>query len=393
MRGPGRAPDGSGGRGARRTDSRPNSVGLKLPALSALIDDLEAGEGDGRKRRRFVRWPFRRESVELSVTHPGGNVVTMKVACRNLSAAGVSLLHSSFLHPGSACEVTLPGVAGPVRAKGVIARCQHRSGVVHEIGVRFDRPVSMREFLARDVFSDWYTREHVDPGTLEGTAACLVSSALDQRVLRHFLRESSVKLRPVETVREAVEAAIGGASLILCDDAPGGRDVAELVASLRAATDGVPLLLITGEEPRAARARLGPLELDAVLPRPLSQDVLLRALAEFLIDTRGPRPAGRAAVDLRAAWQAIGEIAGQLRAGLRKQDPEPLFGVCFNLRAVAERAGLRPVERAAEAALRALAEPGAAMPTAELEALLRACERPGGHGDAPTKPGGGGCGG
>lgn len=357
------------------SDSRPNSVGMKLPALSLLLDGLDAGESDAKRRRRFVRWPFRRESVELRVTHPGGNAAAMRVACRNLSAAGVSLLHSSFLHPGSACEVVLPSVAGPVRVRGMIVRCQHRSGVVHEIGVRFDRAVAMQDFVERDLFSDWYSREKVDPASLEGTVVCLMSSALDQRVLRHFLRESSVKVRMAESVRQAVDVG-QGASLVICEAESAGQTPRELVSALRTGLDGVPILMIAADAQRGTREKLEGLRLDAVVIKPLAQDVLLRAMAEFLFGPQGAPARGGPEVDARAVWDGLEQLAAQARAGLKKQDADPLFGVCFNIRALADRAGLRSVERLADTALRALAVPDAGLPSVELETLIRACERP-----------------
>ncbi|MCC6676749.1 MAG: PilZ domain-containing protein [Phycisphaerales bacterium] len=377
MRRSSRASERGGPRSPRAADSRPNSVGLKLPALSEFMDGLDAGEGAAKRRRRFVRWPFRRESVELRVTHPGGNAVVMKVACRNLSAAGVSLLHSSFLHPGSACEVVLPSAAGPARVRGMIVRCQHRSGVVHEIGVRFDEAMPMRDFVGHDLFSDWYSRERVDPATLEGTVVCLMGSPLDQRVLKHFLREAAVRLRIAAGVREAVEAAAHGASLIVCDAEGAEMPPRELVSALRIGAEGIPILMIAADSHRATRERLTGIGLDAVVVRPLSQDTLLRAMAEFLLDVHGRSARGGGEAELREAWDELSRMAAQAESAMRKRDPEPLFGVCFNIRARADRAGLRAVERVADAALRALAVPGESLPEAELESLLRACQRPG----------------
>lgn len=373
MRHHGKAKVGAGGRKPAAAGPRPNTVGLKLPALTVLMDGLDGHDERRDRRRRFVRWPFRRESVELRVTHPGGNAAVMNVACRNLSAAGVSLLHSSFLHPGSACEVVLPSSGGVVRARGMIVRCQHRSGVVHEIGVRFDHPVSMQDFMARDLFTDWYCRERVEPASLEGTVVCLLSSALDRRVLAHFLRDACVKLRPVERVREAVEAAAGGAALIICGD-EGELSPRELVSALRIGAEGVPILMVASDAHRATREKLTGIGLDAVVVKPLLQDVLLRAMAEFLVDVR-PAARGGSDLDLRTAWESLANLAAQARWALKRRDPDPLFGVCFNIRAVADRAGLRAVERMADSALRRLALPGEPVPEAELEGLIAACER------------------
>ena len=54
---------------------RPNSVNLRAPALDSLLDKFDTPQRKSTGsivNRSFVRWPFRRESVEVKVVHPGG---------------------------------------------------------------------------------------------------------------------------------------------------------------------------------------------------------------------------------------------------------------------------------------------------------------------------------
>ena len=61
------------------------------------------------------------------------------MACRNLSQRGIGLLHRSYVHLGTTCSVLLPHPRkGEQEYRGTVVRCLHLSGMVHEIGIRFN---------------------------------------------------------------------------------------------------------------------------------------------------------------------------------------------------------------------------------------------------------------
>lgn len=362
----------------RTPESRPNTVGLNMSALCALMDDLDAADSrGGGRRRKFVRWPFRRQALEVRVTHPGGNQVNIKVACRNISGAGLSLLHNTYLHPGSVCEVTLPNPRrGPQRVRGVIVRCQHRSGVIHEIGIRFDQPLSVRDFVRRDHFTDWFSHEHVQPDWLQATVLVLIASPLDQKILKHFLRDTAVSLRFAEGLRPAVEAA-AGVTMVISDAEVGGRPAKEVTAALRGAAGSAPILLIAPDSTVATQERMSGAEPDAVIAKPYQQDLLLRAMAEFLLAGTRATDSPEMAAALQAAWGMIRGYTDELKRAAKQRNVDGLFGPCYQIRAVAEQVRLRQLEGLAHNALQALASPNSGQAlVAAIQALIQACEAP-----------------
>src|SRR5262252_1894950 len=112
-----------------------NTLGMDLRELSAILDSYDTTEARaGQSNRDFVRWPFRHDSVRVMIVQ-GGKVVPIVMACRNISRGGISLLHSAYMHPGTKCVVMLPFPEhGETPTKAWVARCTHRSGVIHEIG-------------------------------------------------------------------------------------------------------------------------------------------------------------------------------------------------------------------------------------------------------------------
>ncbi len=139
-------------------------MGLDDRALERMLAALDVSDRPAKPGRTFLRWPFRRATVPVLVTHPSGQQVRLELACRNLSRGGMSLLHASFLHTGTRCTVTLRDALGQLRElESAVVRCRHCSGMIHEIGVRFDEPVDVRDFVPAEPLAERFALEAVDP--------------------------------------------------------------------------------------------------------------------------------------------------------------------------------------------------------------------------------------
>lgn len=101
-----------------------------------------------RELRSSERFSYRtQEPIEMRVTHPGESSEVFRVRPRNLSGTGLGLLHGGFLHPGSACEVMMISQDGDlVGVSGVVVRCRHVEGRVHDIGIRFEEKLDLSMF-------------------------------------------------------------------------------------------------------------------------------------------------------------------------------------------------------------------------------------------------------
>lgn len=345
--------------------NRPNTLGLARSELLPLLDQLDfTWSGFERETRRgFVRWPFRRETIELRLRHPGGSASSLRVACRNLSRAGMSVLHSAFVHPGTACTVTIPRAApGGLAVAGRVARCAHRAGLVHEIGVRFDDEIDVRQFIAHDPFSDFFALERVDPARLSGCVVCIDSTPVGHKIVRHFLRDSAVRLRSAFSAREGLALAEDGCDLVLCDlhlhDATG----LEVVAALRARGARTPAIVLTTEKSAALRRASAGVGVDAFLLKPPDHAMLLRAVGEFLIVRRdahadapeGPLPPGRDPL-LALHLEALAAGAGELEAAVKRGDARSARLACLRIAGSSSSGAFASVRLLALEAARSLA--------------------------------------
>jgi len=369
----------------RARTGRANTLGLHTDQLEGLLEEMDESGSDGSARREHVRWPFRHETIHVRAQHPGGADTVIKVACRNLSRGGISLIHSSFMHPGTRCTIALPHPTKDYTiVAGVVTRCTHRRGNIHEIGVHFDTPINIREYLDLDPFGDSFSLEHVEPSSLVGCMLHVHGSELDRRIVQHFLRDTQLRIRGAADVEEGLGIAKEGVDIILCDCMLGsGETGAEFVSQLRVIGVPTPALIATSDICALTRERMADLEADGFLAKPFDQTKLLRAIGEFLVVQEGKGEVRSSLYEDEAARPLIREFVDGLRDAARKlresevnDDAEGARVVCLQLRGTAPSIGFEQIGRLAEAATQALAATMSINESrGELHALITACDR------------------
>jgi len=330
-----------------RSAERPNTIGLGGRDLASLLDKLDGADpGKSVSRRDFARWPFRRANVTFTVTHPGGSEANLRLACRNLSRGGISLLHTSYVHPGSPCRITLPGGDGTPRdLAGTVRRCIHRRGTLHEIGVIFDAEIDVRDFVGEPGGEGLHSLERVPMDQLVGKVLHVESSAIETRIVKHFLRETGLNLAHAATGAEALVAA-RGQDLLLIDSQLTDMTGIELLARLREAGVRASAIVLTPDPARTARTPSPPTDM-GVLGKPLAQETLLRAIAERLIVRRDSRAASsaaprasRAGAPIEGLADHLTQCAASLERALAAEDNKGVGDVCLQLRGAAPALGL-----------------------------------------------------
>jgi CheY-like chemotaxis protein len=383
--------------GQAQSGQRPNTLGYDAATLDAILDEVESGDtSQPVLRRGFVRWPFRRETIEVRVLDRGEPGPPLRVACRNLSRGGMCLLHSAFVHPGTRVEVLLPrerGAALPVT--GAVVRCQHRRQMLHEVGVRFDRALDVSGIARLDPLAERFSIERVEPGLLAGTVAHVCASRTEHALVRRFLEGTRITLRHAVSLPEGIVLLEAGCDLVLADAELPDGDGLDLYAAARARGLAVPVVVATAETGSglgALRARLSPDD-GVVLVKPLAADGLLRALAEFLMPGRHAvvserTPARDAAIEglLPVFLAELRAHARAIREALAADAPRRCRHACLRIRGTAPVLGFAGLGRLAAQSVDALDAPGAHSASVPLLlALASAAE----GASAGTRPGSG----
>jgi DNA-binding response OmpR family regulator len=338
---------------------RPNTLGLGPTELSALLDFLDGDDTHCSKaRREYARWPFRHVGLNVVFEHPGGGAVTLRLAGRNISGGGVALLHNGFLHPGTACRVALPRHDGSIReVTGRIVRCAHRRGMLHEICIRFDKPIDVRQFARARPGEEFHTLERVDPAKLTGSVVYVEDNALDAKIVHHFLRETAIKLRVCATCSEGLEAAANECDLLLVD-----HELPDMLgtAFLRQARErGIvaPAIILTAKPAESMEGNLWAIPDVGFIRKPFTQDHLLRILAERLLLRNGESQSARAAETTQKNGGAqLSSFAYLIEEGVKAGDVRALGEVLLRLEQQARSLGATQIADAAHAARDTLAK-------------------------------------
>lgn len=363
---PDRSPVSRASKGSRVTPRVSNTLNMDGAGLDRFLDARDAkqaGSKDESFRRRHVRWPYRVATLRVEFSHPGGSDTKLSLACRNLSAGGVGLLHRNYVHKGTRCTVWLVDVTGrEVATPGTVVRCTHLDGAVHEAGVQFDAALDAKRYVKLDPFDDGFSLEMVNPASLKGTVLYVEDSPLDQALVRHFLRETQVNLQVVTSIEDALEKAMAQVDLILCDFDLGEHTGVELTGCLRTKGLSTPIIMLTGDTSQVTRRLLSQVQADAFLAKPLKPATLYRAIAEFMVLSDGGAmmtslPADHPSLGLLPTFvQQVRDYAKSLDKAIEAKSYNRCRSLCLQIAGAAPVMGfdrLAAIAKTAESALTA----------------------------------------
>lgn len=352
--------------GEHAFSSRLNTLGLNNDQAEQLADHLDSDSTGESSRRGSARLTYRRASVTLCIEQPGGGSTTVRVVSRNLSKGGMSLLHAAFLHPGTRCVVVLRHkVKGDIPIKARIVRCRHVTKKVHELGVQFDHPIEVVEYVIADMLSGVFTSEIVDPGRLDGSILLVCQQHIDQTLIKQHLGETKMSLYQATTLSDAVRQANDTLDLILADYDLGTTTAIQLMSDLKKARCRVPVIVMSADQSTPVREALRNAGVSACLPKPVEKQLLLRAIAEFMFsdqngDPRGPiytsHPPDSPLQEIVSIFlREAGTAADDLEKGIADGDYTSVVSRVSRVGSASRAAGFFPISAAADIASKNLA--------------------------------------
>lgn len=269
-----------------------NSIGLGRHALRELFELMDAREGGdggagpadaGASGRQFARHAYRLEAAPVELMRDDGSSTSVRMAVRNLSAKGIALLHSGFLHEGSEVRVTLPHVNKTlVPVRGIVRRCRHVRGIIHELGIEFYQEIDLRDYSWLDASHAWFRFDRVHAHDLKGTVLYVDDSDVDHAAFLNVVRGSQLTVRKATNADEAITEILKGVDVAVIDYHLGSENAEPLFAAIRQLNITTPLVLATVAEPSAVRGLLKRLRPASFLKKPLDKLPVLCALAEFV---------------------------------------------------------------------------------------------------------------
>ena len=115
---------------------------LLLEEMDRVADE-EARPAEGKSKRKHERRPYRVGSLKVTVRQ-NDREQTFIVPVRNISEGGLAFLHRSMLYGGTKCTVELEcGPGDSIKVGAEVANCRRVTGLVHEIGLKFDSAIQL----------------------------------------------------------------------------------------------------------------------------------------------------------------------------------------------------------------------------------------------------------
>lgn len=122
---------------------RSRSIRLAENEITAVLDRMDRADRESLPKPKPARYSYRIMALQLDVWQIGNSTfVPYSVPARWLSSNGLSCLFGCFVHPGTACRAKLVTLYGTwIEAEGIVRRCRHVDGSVHDLEISFVRPV------------------------------------------------------------------------------------------------------------------------------------------------------------------------------------------------------------------------------------------------------------
>ncbi len=118
-------------------------------ALSSKLDQEDPYMIGQRQHKRII---YRKlAQIAVAIQRPDGEWAKYAVRSRDLSPGGIGFIHGAFIYSGCACRVILKDSHDRVVClDGSIKRCELVDGNAHHIGVQFEEPINLADFIRND---------------------------------------------------------------------------------------------------------------------------------------------------------------------------------------------------------------------------------------------------
>ncbi len=265
----------------RNTLGAPPEVYTRL--LSKLNGDIKDGYGS-HSRRKHRRLELFEPYLDLSLSSREMSRKTIVVAVRNICRSGLSVLHSHYIYPGTKINAKLKRLdAKEQSVTGSVVRCDHRGGIVHEVGINFDTSIHPQEFIQYTPADAFRSLERVDRTEITGKLIIVGQDPAFIEPVREALNTSKLESTFFNDPAECLESEPDEDSIIVACLNMSPMSGPEFVINLRSGGFSAPVLLAGNAE---TRLDLGCIQLstaDTFIPLPFDADDFFKAIGEYTL--------------------------------------------------------------------------------------------------------------
>lgn len=348
-----------------------------------LIDEMDrAARATAQTgRQRLMRVAYRARNITVHINHPSGGLSTNAVTPRNLSAQGVAFIHGTFVYPQNRCTVELVGLGDQkVQVKGEIISCRHVRGQVHEVGVRFDKPIDLRQFVTLSPEACHHSHHELDqlnksktqkePAKeleLIGRVLLVDANPASRKIINMWLSRLGLVVIEARDLDDAQQRLQKQAfNLLLIDATSKYLEGLTLIEQLRqSGRHSVRAIVMSSDESGRVVQAADAAGADVFLKKPIDADMLKRTILE-LMDQDSEADFANETIHSTLANDPdmlplltdfvfqLGQELTEIEQAIRDGRLDAVGNLCHALKGSGGSYGLYPVSDAAEAVIRTL---------------------------------------
>lgn len=356
-----------------------NTLSIDGQAYAALLYKLDDNNGclPTESSRVYRRLDYAYPRLLLRIESSRDTAREIIVASRNLSQGGISILHATYMYPGTAVTVDLIRNDQTVRrTRGTVARCEHRGGIIHEIGVKFDQEINLREYLHSTPELLLHAHERIEPEQLDKSILFISKHNEFSPEVRQALLPTNLKYT-FKNELDDILPLLEKLDIIVIHHA-NDLDAPDMIAELRAQGFDNPIIILAKPQSETQAHLLSACGADTLLPWPCEHNVLACAIAEFILNdwTYESLTLLRSCVTPETRKVLVSELATRgvkLDQHARKHDHKALLADCRAIVQLARPLNIEPIRKAAADIAARLSDPESDSIGDEINELSRAC--------------------
>lgn len=254
----------------------------------------QANSRDDVQEQRRLRVACTNNEAVLTLKNEAGSETQLSMLARNLSRWGAALVHGRYMHAGSRCELEIQANNGVwQKMLGTVRHIRHIQGTIHELGVAFDEPIDLSEFVSLTAEEETqYLRELADdlPEADENEAINLTNRVLvvddfscDRKLLSHWLNQAGLTVTTTSDIRSArVQVQEQAFDLLLIDHRLGNEFGTDLIKELRQGQFNAPIIAMSADESDEIKSDLLDAGATRFMKKPLDAEKLKQAAFELI---------------------------------------------------------------------------------------------------------------
>ena len=176
-----------------------------------MVHEIRLGDG-GAPKRKSTRFGLEGQRFTVTIMHPGGSLTASECVLIDVSEGGAGFLYPGFVHNQSSCVAHLHSIDGnEIQIAGSAVWCRFVSRTVHAIGVKWDEPIEVRQFVSnRDWLEQVANSDEIKQAKLTGTIVLVGFDEIEVDLIRVFLEHEDVQIEAVEATGAAHDRLAGG---------------------------------------------------------------------------------------------------------------------------------------------------------------------------------------